>query len=146
MRAIVNSHGEHDLAVVAALEIAVGRGERVLHGVLGLLAQAEHVAAEGQDPRTVAFEGDLEGRVAAAPDLGNEAIVAGEAQQAPEPGAPGACTSTWAALPARTLSAGRGSLITREPASSSGVEGMKTFLIAVLGCCARPTRRGRGEA
>ena len=82
----------------------------------------------------MAFEGDLEGRLAAAPDLRDEAIVAGQAQQAPGAQGPlGACTSTWAALPLRTLSAGRGSLITREPPSSSGVEGMKTFLIAVLG-------------
>jgi hypothetical protein len=62
----------------------------VLHGVLGLLARAEHVAAEGQDPRTVALEGDLEGRLAPAPDLRDEAIIAGQAQQAPgAQGSPG---------------------------------------------------------
>ncbi len=82
---------EGDLAVAAALEVAVGRGEGVLDGVLGLLARAEHVAAEGQDPRAVALEGDLEGRVAAAPDLGDEPVVASEAQQAPGSQRPPGC-------------------------------------------------------
>ena len=51
--------------------------------VLGLLARAEHVAAEGEQRRRVALEGDLEGGLAAALDLLHEPVVAGQAQQAP---------------------------------------------------------------
>ncbi len=42
---------ERDLALAAALEVAVRRRERVLHGVLGLFRRSEHVAAEGKDGR-----------------------------------------------------------------------------------------------
>ena len=45
--------------------------------------RSEHVAAEGEDARAVALEGDLEGGLAAAPDLRDEPVVAGEPEQAP---------------------------------------------------------------
>jgi hypothetical protein len=54
----------------------------VLDGVLCFLGRAEHVPAEAQDRRPVALEGDLEGGLAAALDLLDEPIVAGQPKQA----------------------------------------------------------------
>ena len=55
----------------------------MLDGVLGLLLRSEHVAAEAEDGRRVALEGDLEGGLAAALDLLYEPLVAREPEQAP---------------------------------------------------------------
>ena len=79
---------ERDFAVVVALEIAVGRRERVLHGVLGLLRRAEHVAAEGEYGRSIALEGHLKSRIVAAPDLLDQPLVAGQPEQASGPRRP----------------------------------------------------------
>ena len=65
-----------------ALEVAVGRGEGVLDGVLGLLARTEHVPAEAEDAGAVALEDDLEGELVTAPDLLDEPLVAREGEQA----------------------------------------------------------------
>ena len=54
----------------------MGGGEGVLNGVLGLLAGAEHVPAERQDPRHVALVDDLEGGLAALPDAVDQVLVA----------------------------------------------------------------------
>ena len=60
----------------------MGGGEGVLHDVLGFLSRPEHVPAERQDPRAVALEGDLERRIVSQPQLRDEAVVAGQRQQA----------------------------------------------------------------
>jgi hypothetical protein len=64
-----------------ALQVPVGGGEGVLHGVLCLLTRAEHVAAEREDARAVALECDLEGQLVPMPDLLDEPLVAGEREQ-----------------------------------------------------------------
>src|SRR5829696_8411142 len=72
---------ERDLALPAALKI-VERGRKgVLNRVLGLLARAEHVAAEGQDAAAVALESDLEGQLVPAADLLHQPFVAGKGEQ-----------------------------------------------------------------
>jgi len=53
----------------------------VLYDVLGFLAGAEHVAAEGEDAGTVALKRNLEGGLVPAPDLVDEPIVARERQK-----------------------------------------------------------------
>ena len=72
---------ERDLALAATLEIAEGRRERVLDGVLGFLRGTEHVPAESQDAAAVAFEGDLEGAFIAAPDLLDQPLVPSKGEQ-----------------------------------------------------------------
>ena len=56
----------------AAPEAVEGRDEHLLEGVLGLLLVAEHVAAERQQLAGVPLVDDLEGRLVAGPDLGDE--------------------------------------------------------------------------
>ena len=73
----------------------------MLNGVLGLLARPEHVAAEAQDPGAVALEDHLEGELVAAPDLLDEAVVAGKGEQ-----------------PLRAKQSNRGRLV-RAPASTA---------------------------
>ncbi len=68
-------------ALVRADELAVGRHERVLDGVLGLLEGADHVAAEREDAAMVAVVDGLERRLGAGTDELDEAIVGGEAEQ-----------------------------------------------------------------
>jgi len=63
-------------------EVAVGRAERLLHGVLGFLARPEHVAREREDPRDVALVEDLESHRVPAAGAGDEVVVAAQAQQA----------------------------------------------------------------
>jgi hypothetical protein len=53
----------------------------VLHDVLSVLARAEHVPAEREDPGAMALEGHLEGQLVAAPDLLNKALVAGQSEE-----------------------------------------------------------------
>jgi hypothetical protein len=73
---------ELDLAVVGE-QARVGRGEGVLDSVLGLVARAEHVAAEGEDAAVVAVVGHLERDLVAAPDLLDQSLVAEGGEKAP---------------------------------------------------------------
>jgi hypothetical protein len=66
----------------AGAQRAVGRGEAVLQGVLGLLAAAEHLSAEGEQAAVVAVVDDLERGVVAGAHARDEAIVA-HARQPP---------------------------------------------------------------
>ena len=66
----------------AAAQRPVGGGEAVLQGVLGLLAAAQHVSAEGEQAAVVAVVDDLEGGVVAGAHASDESIVA-HAQQPP---------------------------------------------------------------
>jgi hypothetical protein len=54
----------------------ISRDEGLLHGVLGLVGGAEHVPAEGQDAAVVTVVQRLEGRLATAPHLLHEPVVA----------------------------------------------------------------------
>jgi hypothetical protein len=67
---------------LVAQQLPVSGRERVLDGVLGLLARAEQMPAEAEDGSAVALEGDLEGGFVAAADLLNQPLVAGERKQA----------------------------------------------------------------
>ena len=58
-----------------------GGGEDLLEHVLGVLARAEHVAAEGQQARLVARAERLEGGVLAAAGERDQALVGLQAQQ-----------------------------------------------------------------
>src|SRR5213078_1265953 len=66
---------ELDLAVVGA-QRPVGGEQGVLKRVLGLLARAEHMAAEREQPAVVAIEYLLEGSVVARADARDESLVA----------------------------------------------------------------------
>jgi hypothetical protein len=68
--------------LVGGGEIAVGGGEGVLDRVLALLAGADHVAAEGEDPAVVTIVDGLEGRLVTATDQADELVVAREPQAA----------------------------------------------------------------
>ena len=59
----------------------VGCREDLLQHVLGVLRGADHVPAEGQQPRLVAVEEDLEGAVVAVADHRDEPLVALQAKQ-----------------------------------------------------------------
>ena len=61
-------------------------GEDLLQHVLGVLGRAEHVAAEGEQPRLVALEERVEGAVVAAPDERDQLLVALEPEQGRPPG------------------------------------------------------------
>ena len=75
------------LAIPVALKVTVGRRERVLDGVLGLLGRADHVAAEREDPAVMAVVDGLERGLGAGTDQLDELVVGGEAQQpARDPG------------------------------------------------------------
>ena len=52
-----------------------GRGEDLLQNVLGVLARAQHVPAEGEQPCLVAADQRLVGRLVAAPGQGDETLV-----------------------------------------------------------------------
>jgi hypothetical protein len=65
--------------------------EHELQRVLGLLAAAEHVAAEGEQVTVVAVVDDLEGRVVTRAQAGDEAIVARGTEQRPRPSAASCC-------------------------------------------------------
>ena len=71
--------------LLAAHQTAKGRQERVLDGVLGLLARAEHVAAEAEDRGVVAVVERLERAFVAAADERDEPLVARESQEAGGP-------------------------------------------------------------
>ena len=78
------------LGRAVALEGAVGRQEGVLERVLGLLAGAEQVPAEGEQRPGVAVVELLEGALVAAPDAGGEGGVGAlQARQAPALGGHG---------------------------------------------------------
>ena len=62
-------------------QVAVGGGERVLNGVLGLVGIAEHVAAERQNRLVISVVGGLKGSRAALSDQGHEARIRGDSQQ-----------------------------------------------------------------
>jgi hypothetical protein len=52
------------------------RGQKcLLYSVLGVFLTAEHVTAEREDARVVALVEDLEGRVMAVPNRGNEPLI-----------------------------------------------------------------------
>ena len=57
-------------------DVGVSRDEGLLECVLGLVARAEHVAAEREDRRVMAVVEHLERRVVAAPELLDEPLVA----------------------------------------------------------------------
>ena len=69
-----------DLALVGEHRVE-GGGEDLLQHVLGVLARAEHVAAEGQQARLVARAERLEGGVLAAAGERDQALVGLQAQQ-----------------------------------------------------------------
>jgi hypothetical protein len=69
-----------DRPVVGA-DRAEGRGEDLLQHVLGVLLRAEHVAAEGEQPRLVALDERLEGAVVPATNKRHEPLVALEPKQ-----------------------------------------------------------------
>ena len=56
-------------------------GEDLLQHVLRVLLRAQHVAAEGQQPRLVALHQRVEGAVVPAPDHGHELLVALQPEQ-----------------------------------------------------------------
>jgi hypothetical protein len=66
---------------LAAQEVAVGSEERELYGVLGLLARAEHVAAEGEHRAVIAVEQSLERSLGPALHVLDQTLIGGEAQQ-----------------------------------------------------------------
>ncbi len=73
--------GAHvDLALVGEDGVE-GGGEDLLEDVLGVLARAEHVPAEGEQARLVARAERLEGGVLAAAGEGDQALVGLQAQQ-----------------------------------------------------------------
>ncbi len=53
----------------------VGGGQHILQHVLGVLARAEHVPAEGEQAAVVAADEHLEGVLVAAADRGDEPLV-----------------------------------------------------------------------
>ena len=59
----------------------MGGHENELDGVLGLLAGAEHVPTEGEDPRQVALVEDLAGGCVPRPYAGEELRVPARGQQ-----------------------------------------------------------------
>ena len=59
----------------------MGGGEDLLEDVLRVLAGAQHAAAEGEQPRPVAVEQDLEGVLVAGAQLRDEPLVAVSTQQ-----------------------------------------------------------------
>ena len=63
----------------------VGGGEDLLEHVLGVLLGAEHVPAEGEQPRLVALHERLEGAVVAAADERHELLVALQPKQGRTP-------------------------------------------------------------
>jgi hypothetical protein len=63
-----------------------GGGEHLLQNVLGILGGAEHVAAEGEQPRLVTLEQRVEGAVVPAPDEGDQLLVALEPEKRGSPG------------------------------------------------------------
>ena len=65
---------ERDLPLVGPQRLVGGR-EGVLDDVLGLLARAEHVAAECEDPSVMTVVDDLEGAPAAGAYLSDEPLV-----------------------------------------------------------------------
>ena len=69
-----------DLALVGEDRVE-GGGEDLLQDVLGVLARAEHVAAEGQQARLVARAQRLEGGVMAPAGEGDQPLVGLQAQQ-----------------------------------------------------------------
>ena len=79
-----------DLALVGEHRVE-GRGEDLLQDVLGVLARAEHVAAEGEQARLVARAERLEGGVLAAPRERDQALVGLQAQQRRRPAQGGRC-------------------------------------------------------
>ena len=69
-----------DLALVREDGVEGGR-EHLLQDVLGILARAEHVAAEGQQPGLIARADDLERGVLAAPRERHQPLVRLQAKQ-----------------------------------------------------------------
>ncbi len=67
---------------VVGLEVTMGRGEHLLHRVLGLLARAEHVPAERQDAGQVALVEHLEGVDVARPHPRDELGVGAQGEHA----------------------------------------------------------------
>ena len=81
-----------DLALVGEHRVE-GGGEHLLQDVLGVLARAEHVPAEGQQARLVARAEDLEGGVLAAAGERDQALVRLQAQQRRRPAQARRCCS-----------------------------------------------------
>jgi hypothetical protein len=75
---------------IAPAQRAVGRGEAVLERVLGLVAAAEHVPAEGEQAEVVAVVDRLERVVVAGPHPSDQALVAHRPQRPPARPAAGA--------------------------------------------------------
>ena len=79
---------EADRPLVAA-QRAIGGHEGVLEGVLGLLARAEHVPAEGEQAAVVAVEDELEGALVAGAHAGHEGVVGPPARERADAAAAG---------------------------------------------------------
>ena len=82
--------------------------EDLLEHVLGVLGRAQHVAAEGEQPRVVALEQDLEGVLVAVADQRDEPLVALQLEQgrpaAEQAAAAGVCEGRGLHVPARAYS------------------------------------------
>src|SRR5829696_424828 len=72
---------ERDIALITALKVLVCRGEGVLHRVLRLLAESDHVAAEREDSGAVPLEDHLERALVPAPYLLDEPLIARDGKQ-----------------------------------------------------------------
>ena len=94
MRAIRYSHGRTLIGRSSAIIALNGGGEDLLQDVLGVLARAEHVPAEGQQPRLVAGDERLEGGLVAAAGQRDEPLVAREPEQRRRPAQTGG-TGVW---------------------------------------------------
>jgi hypothetical protein len=77
---------------------AVRGHEAVLQGVLGLVAVAEHVGAEGQQPAVVAVEDELEGAIVTGAHARDEGLVGAAARHAAARPGTGACVEARCCL------------------------------------------------
>ncbi len=68
-------HEREEFRVLVGDHRVEGRGEDLLQHVLGVLARAQHVPAEGQQPRLVAPHQRLVGGLVAAPGQGDEPLI-----------------------------------------------------------------------
>ncbi len=73
--------GPHVDRAVVVEDRVEGRGEDLLQDVLGVLARAEQVPAEGEQARVVARDEHFEGGRAAAPDQRDEALIGLQPQE-----------------------------------------------------------------
>jgi hypothetical protein len=105
----------------------------VLDGVLGLLAGAEHVTAEGEDAGAMTLEGDFEGELVPAPDLLDDPLVAREREQALRPERPAGKAWCERVTGHRNAAGRRRFAHTREPLGSTRVSAGIKKITAIAG-------------